>query len=89
MNNTFKDSHTGLAFAIPYHRQLTNEEAAAIISLWTEHSKQTLFNDWKAADKNSAWAGDETQKKDELFTAAFPVGGPLPIYLFQHSNEED
>ncbi len=89
INNTFKDSHTGLAFAIPFHRQLTGEEATSIISLWIDHSKQSLFEGWKSRKENLEWNGDETQKKEELFTGVYPVGNPLPIFLFQHSSEED
>ena len=90
INNTFQDSNTGLAFAIPFLRQLTSEEAATITSLWIESSKQHLFDSWKAKKVNSEWKGDETQKKQELFDAKFPPNqGGLPIFLFQHSSEED
>jgi hypothetical protein len=89
INNTFKDSNTGLAFSIPFHRQLTGGEASSILSLWIEHSKEFLFYDWKSRKENAEWNGDEEQKKADLFTKAFPAGNPLPILLFGRSSEED
>ena len=67
VNNTFKDEATGLAFLIPYHRQLQSQEAAEKVRRWVAQQKDDLFNTWKATMKNQRWQGDDRGKKEELF----------------------
>jgi hypothetical protein len=67
VNNTFKDEATGLAFLIPYHRQLQPQETAEKVRRWVAQQKDDLFKAWKAKRKNQQWQGDERGKKDELF----------------------
>ena len=67
MNNTFRDSETGLIFAIPAVRQLTLTEASKILSGWKSSEPEALFDTWKAKPVNKDWSGDIDSKKKELF----------------------
>lgn len=88
MNNSFKDSATGLAFFIPFSRQLSSEEASNLFSLWIEQEKIAQFESWKSKKENSDWEGDSIAKAEELFTQYCSRQGSSPILLGLHSTPD-
>jgi hypothetical protein len=70
MNNSFIDEGTGIPFIIPFHRQLTPEEAALVARKVIERKKDALLDVWKRRPENKGWEGDEEEKKEELFANA-------------------
>jgi hypothetical protein len=86
MLNIFRHSKLGWDFTIPFHRQLSQDEADKLIDLWQENESSRLFDLWKSKSSNKEWSGDEEAKKQELFMG-FHGKSRGSRYLFLNSGD--
>ena len=63
MNNSFIDQATEIEFLIPFHRQLTSDEAASVARKVVERKKDALLDWWKRKPTNEDWQGTKKQKR--------------------------